>query len=338
MDPISQGVLGASFAQAAAKNKEKIIAAAWFGALAGMAPDLDVVIQSPSDPLLFLEFHRQFTHALIFIPLGALLVAWPLFKLQVRFFQPYLSLRESYLFCLLGYATHGLLDACTSYGTQLLWPFSDERFAWNNISIIDPLFTLPLLVLVVLAGYKRRRGFAIAACLWALSYLSLGWLQVDRAVAAGELVAAQRGHIPERLTVKPSFANLFLWKVIYEFDGDYYVDAVRVLNEPQWCEGERIAKFDVDKQFPTLAPESQQRIDIERFRWFSDDYLAVNARGQVIDMRYSFLPNQVAAMWGIKITPSKPDTHVAWWANRDLNESQREDFYNLLSGRSCQWL
>ena len=87
MDPISQGVLGASFAQAAAKNKEKIIAAAWFGALAGMAPDLDVVIQSPSDPLLFLEFHRQFTHALIFIPLGALLVALPLFKLQVRFFS-----------------------------------------------------------------------------------------------------------------------------------------------------------------------------------------------------------------------------------------------------------
>ena len=336
MDPISQGVLGASFAQVAAKNKGKIVVAAWFGALAGMAPDLDVVIQSPADPLLFLEFHRQFTHSLIFIPFGALLVAWPLFKLQVRFFRQYLSLRESYLFCLLGYATHGLLDACTSYGTQLLWPFSDERFAWNNISIIDPLFTLPLLVLVALAGYKRRRGFAVAASLWALSYLSLGWLQVDRAVAAGELVAAQRGHIPERITVKPSFANLFLWKVIYEFEGNYFVDAVRVLNERQWCEGESIAKFDVDKQFPTLAPDSQQRIDIERFRWFSDDYLAVNGLGQVIDMRYSFLPNEVAAMWGIEVTPSKPGTHVTWWANRDLNESQRDDFYQLLSGQSCQ--
>ena len=336
MDPISQGVLGASFAQAAAKNKGKIIAAAWFGALAGMAPDLDVVIQSSSDPLVFLEFHRQFTHALIFIPLGALLVTWPLFKLQVRFFRQYLSLRESYLFCLLGYATHGLLDACTSYGTQLFWPFSDERFAWNNISIIDPLLTLPLLVLVTLAGYKRRRSFAIVACLWALSYLCLGLLQVDRAVAAGELVAAQRGHIPERITVKPSFANLFLWKVIYEFEGNYFVDAVRVLNDRQWCEGESIAKFDVHKQFPNLAKDSQQRIDIERFRWFSDDYLAINALGQVIDMRYSFLPNEVAAMWGIEITPSKPDTHVAWWANRDLKESQREDLYRLLSGQSCQ--
>jgi inner membrane protein len=336
MDPISQAVLGASFAQAAAKNKEQIVAAAWFGALAGMAPDLDFVIASPSDPLLFLEFHRQFTHSLIFIPLGALLVAWPLFKLQVRFFRQYLSLRESYLFCLLGYATHGLLDACTSYGTQLLWPFTDERFAWNNISIIDPLFTLPLLILVALAAYKRRRGFAIAACLWALSYLSMGWLQVDRAVAAGELVAAQRGHIPERITVKPSFANLFLWKVIYEFEGHYYVDAVRVLNDQQWCEGESIAKFDVDNQFPTLAPDSQQRIDIERFRWFSGDYLAVNALGQVIDMRYSFLPNEVAAMWGIEITPSKPDTHVTWWANRDLQKSQREDLYLLLSGESCK--
>ena len=338
MDPISQGVLGASFAQAAAKNKEKIVAAAWFGALAGMAPDLDVLIQSPADPLLFLEFHRQFTHALIFIPIGALLVAWPLFKLQVRFFQQYLSFRESYLFCLLGYATHGLLDACTSYGTQLFWPFSDERFAWNNSSIVDPLFTIPLLVLVVLAGYKRTRGFAVAACLWALSYLSFGWVQMDRAIAAGHTVAAQRGHVPQRLTVKPSFANLILWKVIYEFDEEYYVDAVRVFGQGQWCAGEDIAKFNVDREFPTLAQDSQQRIDIERFRWFSDDYLAVNAAGHVIDMRYSFLPNEVAAMWGITVTPEQPDTHVKWWSERDLSASQMNDFERMLMGEGCQAL
>ena len=74
MDPISQGAIGAAFAQSAT-SAEKIRAYAIFGCLAGMAPDLDVFIQSSTDPLLFLEYHRHFTHALIFIPFGAALVA-----------------------------------------------------------------------------------------------------------------------------------------------------------------------------------------------------------------------------------------------------------------------
>ena len=73
MDPVSQGVVGAAFAQAAAK-RTTLATVAWYGALGGMAPDLDVLFQSPTDPILFLEFHRQFTHSLVFIPIGALLV------------------------------------------------------------------------------------------------------------------------------------------------------------------------------------------------------------------------------------------------------------------------
>ena len=77
MDPVSQGVIGAGFAQTASR-REHIVAYSWFGCLAGMAPDLDIFIQSATDPLLFLEFHRQFTHALVFIPIGGLLAAVPL--------------------------------------------------------------------------------------------------------------------------------------------------------------------------------------------------------------------------------------------------------------------
>ena len=67
MDPISQGAWGATFAQSAAR-KSQVKAATLMGCFGGLAPDLDVLIFSPSDPLLFLEYHRQFTHALIFIP------------------------------------------------------------------------------------------------------------------------------------------------------------------------------------------------------------------------------------------------------------------------------
>ena len=70
MDPISQGSLGATLAQTVA-GREKIKAATLLGCFGGLAPDLDIFIQSPSDPLLFLEFHRQFTHSLFFIPFGS---------------------------------------------------------------------------------------------------------------------------------------------------------------------------------------------------------------------------------------------------------------------------
>ena len=126
MDPVSQGAVGAAFSQSTQAlpqlrleaYREKIVTLSWLGCLAGMAPDLDVLIQSPTDPLLFLEFHRHFTHALIFIPFGALIVSGVLY----RAVRHTLSFKEAYLACFVGYATHGLLDACTSYGTQLFWP------------------------------------------------------------------------------------------------------------------------------------------------------------------------------------------------------------------------
>jgi inner membrane protein len=72
-----------------------------------------------------------------------------------------------------------LLDACTTYGTQLLWPFTDARFAWNTVSVIDPLFTLPILALVITAGLRKRPLFARLALAWALIYLSMGLVQRD---------------------------------------------------------------------------------------------------------------------------------------------------------------
>ena len=136
MDPLTQGALGAALPQTIAK-KRHVGRAGLFGFLAGMAADLDVFFRSPQDPLLFLEYHRQFTHSLVFIPIGGVLCGVLLYTLIGRRWN--LSLLQSFLFCTLGYATHSILDSSTSYGTQLFWPFSDEKVAWNAISIIDPL-------------------------------------------------------------------------------------------------------------------------------------------------------------------------------------------------------
>ena len=333
MDPITQGTVGALAPQAVARPG-KLRAFALLGCLAGMAPDLDVFISSPTDTLLFLEYHRQFTHALLFIPFGAAIAALLLHPVVRRT----LAVRESYLACLLGYATHGVLDACTSYGTQLFWPFSDTRVAWNNVSVVDPLFTLPVLILAIAAAVARRRRLAIAGIAWALLYLAAGVVQNQRAEAAGVALAEQRGHEPMRLTAKAGFANLLVWKVVYEHDGRYYVDAVHVGASATTCLGTSVATLDVERDLPWLDRTSQQARDVKRFRWFSDNYIAMHPTvpNRIIDIRYSIVPNQIAALWGIDLQPGAPTHQFArFTTDRTARLEQRDAYTALLTGAAC---
>ncbi|MDB2557290.1 metal-dependent hydrolase [Luminiphilus sp.] len=330
MDPLSQAVLG-SVASQSMRSKTSLVRVGVIGALAGMAPDLDVLIQSATDPLLSLEYHRQFTHSLLFIPVGAALCAlafWPFVRRKMSYWQVWLV-------ALVGYATHGLLDACTTYGTMLLWPFSDTRIAWSNISVVDPLFTLPLLAAVVLAGIKQSALTARLGMLWGLLYLAFGLVQQDRATTAGEALAASRGHDSVVVSSKPSFGNILLWKVMYEHNDRYYVDAVRVATDVQLLEGDNVARLNIDTHFPWLDAESQQAEDLERFRWFSRDYLAVDEDDPefVVDMRYSLLPNEIKGLWGIRLdATSSQDQHVEWTARRSAGAERFDELFGLLMG------
>jgi inner membrane protein len=330
VDPLSQGALGAALAATPAP-RQRVAAAVAAGALSGMAPDLDVLIRSASDPLLFLEYHRQFTHALAFVPVGAALCALLLFPLLRR----WLPLATLFGCCLLGYGSHGLLDACTSYGTQLGWPFSDARVAWNRISVVDPLFTLPLLILVALAIWQGRR-FAAVAALWAVAYLTLGAWQGWRAEQAAWALAAARGHVPERLIVKPSFGNLLVWKSVYLSDGTFHVDAVRLGRRAVWYPGTRIARLEPGRDLPWLEPGSVQARALERFRRFSDDHLALDPDnpGLIADIRYSVVPNRAEPLWGIRLVPDSEagDRPVQFVQNSRATAAQREALWTMIRG------
>ena len=335
MDPLSQAALGAVAPQSiigkTTRDSLGLLRIGIIGALAGMAPDLDVLIQSSTDPLLQLEYHRQFTHSLIFIPFGAALCAlvfWP-------FVRKHMSYRRVWLIALIGYGTHGLLDACTTYGTMLLWPFSDARIAWHNISVIDPLFTLPLLAFVVTAGLRQSSFAARCGLAWSLLYLSLGILQEDRAASVGEALAERRGHYGVQVSAKPSIGNILLWKTVYEHNGYFWVDAVRVGSSATIIEGDHVARLDIESQFPWLDPDSQQAHDLERFRWFSDDHLAVDKEDPllVVDMRYSQLPNQIKGLWGIRLNPDASNTeHIDWVTRRSADSARVKQLWTMLKG------
>lgn len=332
MDPLTQGTLGAALPQSVARP-ERMGLAMLCGFAAGMAPDLDVLIRSSDDPLLFLEYHRQFTHSLIFIPLGAALVAAALWGAFGR--RRGWDWREIYVFCLLGYATHALLDACTTYGTQLLWPFSNTRFAWNSVSIIDPLFTGPLLLLVLLSRRRRSVWPARLGMVWVFAYLVLGLLARDMAANAGEHLAESRGHGPVALSAKPSFGNLLLWKTIYRHDGRFFVDAVRLGAEPVVYVGRSIPALDVSRDLPWLSPDSVQARDVKRFSWFSMGYVALDPANpqRVIDIRYSLLPNEIKPLWGIELDPAlQNERHVRYTVSRQRDAESTARFWEMLKG------
>ena len=317
MDPVTQGTIGAVLPQALGKKNLGVVAL--LGFLSGMAPDLDILIRSNTDPLLSLEYHRQFTHSIIFIPFGGLICALFLFVVFKKI-SPF-NFKKTWIYCTLGYGTHGLIDACTSYGTLLFWPFSDMRIAWNNISIIDPFFTLPLILLIVLATIKKKIIYSKIALAWAVTYLTLGVYLHNVAINVGKEIAEQRGHIVKRIKAKPSFGNLILWKTIYETDNQFYVDATNLLFN-KIIPGESIKKLNLKKDFPWLEKESQQYKDVDRFKWFSNDFLAVNPqnKNQIIDIRYSGIPNEIGGLWGVQLNPNKHNQeHVEFVSMRSAS-------------------
>ena len=332
MDPLSQAVVGAAVPQSFAP-RQHLGTITLLGALAGMAPDLDVLIRSSTDPLLFLEYHRQFTHSFFFIPLGGLICAlafWPFVKRRLDF-------RHTYCVTTLGYATHGLLDACTTYGTLLFWPFSLERIAWNTIAVIDPLFTIPLLAFVVAGVLSRSVVWSRVGLLVALCYLGVGYIQRERAETVGETLALGRDHREVSVSAKPTLGNLLLWKVIYQHEGRFWVDAVRVGSQPLVYSGGSVAVLDVPSQFPWLEEASQQAQDLARFDWFSSGYLAVdnNDPFRVIDMRYSMLPNEIDGLWGIRLNESAAsDQHITYEVKRSVDRTRIDNLIAMLAGEA----
>ena len=328
MDPLSQGVIGASLSQSFSNNRN-IFFVFIVGFLSGVFPDIDIFFRSNHDPLLFLEFHRQFTHSLIFIPLGGFiftLIFYGLFFKLIPF-----GFLKTWLFATLGYGTHGLLDACTSYGTQLLWPFSNERISLNNISIIDPLFTIPVLIFLILSLKKRRSFWAKIALGWALIYLVIGFIQNHRAEQVANEIVTQRNHHPEIISVKPSFGNLILWKIIYQYNGYFYIDAVNIGPKKEIFTGQKIKKFNKHNlsYFDDLS--DIQKKDIDRFLWFSQDFVAINPQNEyeLLDIRYSNLPNEIGGLWGIHLTPNM-ESHVEFISNRSLQKRDFKQFFQMI--------
>lgn len=331
MDPVTHGVVGALCALPAARRRQ-VRSAALAGAAGGMVADLDALIRSSSDTLLYIEYHRQFTHSFAFAPVGSLLAAlalWPLLKRRAWF-------ARVYLWCLLGYLIHPVLDAATSYGTQLWWPISDQRVAWNWISVIDPLYSLPLLVLLAAAIWRRSHAVSAIALAWMVLYPAFGAWQTQRAEALLAEWANEAGVTVERLVAKPAFANLLVWRGLIDDGRDLHLVAIRTLpgSEPVFYPGGAVARFDRDN----IDPHTRRDRDLARFDHFSSRWLfhypALDAEPRIFigDFRYALDPASQRPLWGVLVNPNDPQSPAEYTTSRRMNDADRRRFFQRLRG------
>jgi len=326
MEPVSQAVLGAMGAQLKYKSEDFKKITLW-GALGGMAPDLDYIIRSKTDPLFTIEYHRHFTHSLIFIPIGALAVSLflKLFKVPVR---------KSYPYTLLGYATHGILDAFTNYGTHLLWPFSDRREAWNCVAVVDPLLTIPLLVLLGLGLKYKRKVLTYASWGLVVFYLSLGAFQKYR-VKSFLVTKDVDLNSYSRYIIKPTIANNFIWRVIGDTGMELHFYGVRLglFSENLLYSGERVKKVQESDVKNLLKGNKKQFHDYERFKFFTSNYLFWSGENSIGDARYSFIPHGKTPIWELEFSPEKSDSYTRFIVDRKPTENTRQQLKSIWQGK-----
>ena len=328
MDPLTHAVAGATIAWAAS-GRHVGRRALLLGAAAGLLPDVDVLIRSAADPLLAIEHHRGITHSIFVAPIGGAVAALPFLATGDR--------RDRWRYALaatLAYASHSLLDAATTYGTQLFQPLSRYRVGLDIISIIDPLFTLILLAGFV-AAFFAKRPVVNAMLSLALVWLILGGVQRERALAAQVDLAALRGDHRTRGAVFPTIGNTIVWRSVYAAGGVLRMDRIRVpwLGAPSYARAGSVP-------IATLSDASTTpRItrDFERFAWFSDGWVARDPTDPSVigDARYSLRAAAYEPVWGVRFDPRHdPPTE---WVNRTRERDVRlADLWHELTGRNVE--
>lgn len=215
MDSLTQILLGAGVAALAAPPRHRR-AALLAGAMLGTLPDLDVLpLSLVDDPIARMTWHRSASHSLIVL----LPLAWLIWLGLRRVWTPVREAPGAWFRAIaLVLLTHPLLDAHTVYGTQLLWPLPLVPTMWSTIFIIDPLFTLPLLVACIAAWFGRARPlagtFLVAGLALSTTYLGWSWIAKARVDARAQVVLAAAGlEGAPRFSVAAPFTT-FAWRVL----------------------------------------------------------------------------------------------------------------------------
>lgn len=309
MDLITQGILGAAIGQVGFQKRLGRRAILW-GAIAGLIPDLDVVIRSSNDPLLHLVHHRGFTHSIYF----SLVVAPLLGALLHSYYNRRHGGQSADLFTwimliLWGLVTHPLLDMFTVYGTQLLWPFSNYRFSFSAVSVIDPVYTGILLISVLLGialkNYARlSQWLAILALFITSGYLLYG-IEVNQTALeyATRDFKATQSPVYDRINSYTSFVYMKRRRLVVRQGNDVWVGFIN-LRAPAAIDWKKHTQPEPQIYAPLVNSREGQI-----FMWFCDNQYAAFAKDHenntktitLYDCRFGLSGPTLYGFWGIAV-------------------------------------
>ncbi len=291
MDSLSQAALGAAVAVAVMGRRTALWKAVLWGVVCGTLPDLDALIDH-GDPVSNMTFHRAESHALFWLTLVAPPIAW----IVARLHREQALFARWWLAIWLVLVTHPLLDGMTVYGTQLLLPFTDHPFALGSIFIIDPLYTVPLLIGVIVAlrrdderGLVWNRAGLVASCAYlAWTAAAQAWVRAD---VEDSLVA--QGVQAQHLLVTPAPFNSLLWRIVAVTPEDRYLEGFRSL-----LDGERALQLDAFERGGGLQADFNGHWHLRRMVWFTQGFYKLERAGADViltDLRMGQEPQYVFA-------------------------------------------
>ncbi|WP_440121375.1 metal-dependent hydrolase [Tenacibaculum sp. Ill] len=221
MDSLTQIVLGAAVGEAVL-GKKVGNKAMLYGAIAGTIPDLDVYVGKLFDTVTALEIHRGFTHSVFF----AITFGW-IFGWLISLYEKKASTKEWALLMFWEFITHPILDAHTTWGTQLFWPL-DIRLAFKNIFVIDPLYTLPFLVFLLMAMFqsktsKKRRKYNNLGLIVSSSYMAITIIVKGITYTKFANALKEQGITYKEIGTKPTPFNTILWSANVETEDAYLI-------------------------------------------------------------------------------------------------------------------
>ncbi|MBT8257763.1 MAG: metal-dependent hydrolase [Bacteroidia bacterium] len=293
MDSLTQIVLGAACGEVA-MGKKIGNKAMLFGAIGGTIPDLDVFVGRwlYSNEIDINAFHRGFMHSIVFAIIASIVLGWLIHRLYDKGKrQNSTTVTDWRRLFFLSIFTHPLLDSFTPYGTQLFLPFTDYRVALNTISVVDPLYTIPFLLCLIIAMFFRRntkwrKSFVRAGLFISSFYLTLTIINKIYIDSVFRASLAERGIEHFRFQSQPSILQNILWYGIAEGEDGYYTAYYSLFD--------REDKFSNWHKLPknhNLVPIDHP--DIATLRWFSKDYFNVfpkeEGKFQYNDLRYPLL-------------------------------------------------
>ncbi len=287
MDTITQMTLGAAVGEATLGKKVGNKAILW-GAVAGTLPDLDILAGPFLDPVSRMAFHRGMTHSVTFALLFAPLLGYLIYRIYQR---REASWRDWSLLVFWAVVTHPLLDNFTSYGTQFFWPFSDYRIAWSTIFVIDPLYTLPLLIGVIAVMFlhrtsSRRRllnyvGIGVSTAYLALTVVNKVYIN---SVFQDQLHQQNIAH--SRILTSPTPFNNILWRGVAQGTEGYWEGYY------SWFDKNQRVLFQFTRANHQALDHLKEQPSIKKLRWLTDGFYTVNSRNGFLylnDMRYGRL-------------------------------------------------